>query len=555
MAAQARLRFLQISTLLLLCALAGSSVASAENPTTSLDSLIADAVRLVGERYSQPIGRVVERRRGRVFVVVHGEQPRSGVRLLGMRPIPGAPPGRERLIAKLQVQRTTRGLVECKEVERSGREHVERDDIVRVQGNPQRLLLAPCVALVDLAPVVTQVIGEKLRAAIVGRMDVEVVDARELEARAERAYWSGSVQKFLGGLDGVDEVLFPVLLQTTGRVLLNLEYYSVERARAVQIDVAVVEMDAMLRAWLRAGNPRRAAPPGFRLLTTQVFPWDVSALAASPHGGLLAASRDSVHCLDFDYPGLRPTQSLSLGARQRTRREPYTLILVHEALEGAARNLPERSAWIVSDERLPQALVTDGDNGVRLQGSMRSLDSGRAFEDLWVATRGPTPMAGSWWPSPTRGDHPVVEPLFADVDVDGRVDLVWSDARGMLHVQRVAAHRTESFPGFGDVKAVQPGRTPDSRAVLWLSDPVCCGEADRLHAAQLLDAELQLVWSSQPFHGTLVALASHDLNGDAALDLVAAEALEDGTRFHVFLALPGESTPARGMALSQEGAP
>ncbi|UCE02066.1 MAG: hypothetical protein JSW67_12505 [Candidatus Latescibacterota bacterium] len=524
---------------------------SAEDPTTSLDSLIADAVRLVGERYSQPIGRVVERRRGRVFVVVHGEPPRSGVRLLGMRPIPGAPPGRERLIAKLQVQRTTQGLVECKEVERSGREHVEKDDIVRVQGNPQRLLLAPCVALVDLAPVVTQVIGEKLRAAILGRMDVELVGERELEARAERAYWSGSVQEFLGRLDGVDEVLFPVLLQTAGRVLLNLEYYSVERGRAVQIDVAVVDTDAMLRAWLRAGNPRRAAPPGFRLLTTQVFPWNVSALAASPHGGLLAAARDSMHCLDFDYPGLRPTQSLALGARQRRRREPYTLILVHDALEGAVRN--ERSAWIVSDERLPQALVADGENGVQLQGSLR-LDSSRALEDLWVATRGPTPVAGSWWPSPTRGEHPVVEPLFADVDVDGHVDLMWSDARGMLHVQRVAVHRTASFPGFGDVKAVQPGRIPDSRAVLWLTDPVCCGEADRLHAAQLQDAELQLVWSSPPFDGTLVALASHDLNGDAALDLVAAEAVEDGTRFHVFLALPGESTPARGMALSQEGA-
>jgi hypothetical protein len=37
-----------------------------------------------------------------------------------------------------------------------------------------------------------------------------------------------------------------------------------------------------------------------------------------------------------------------------------------------------------------------------------------------------------------------------------------------------------------------------------------------------------------------VAIASLDLNADGAPDVVAAEALDDGTRLHAFLAFAGE---------------
>jgi hypothetical protein len=90
---------------------------------------------------------------------------------------------------------------------------------------------------------------------------------------------------------------------------------------------------------------------------------------------------------------------------------------------------------------------------------------------------------------------------------------------------------------------VQPARTSGGRGVLWLTDPVWHGESDRLHQAQLAGDELQLVWSSDPFDGTIVAVACVDLNTDGLADVVAAEAVADGTRLHAYLAFgaaPGE---------------
>jgi len=142
-------------------------------------------------------------------------------------------------------------------------------------------------------------------------------------------------------------------------------------------------------------------------------------------------------------------------------------------------------------------------------------------------------------------------PLFADLDGNGRIDLLWNDRRGNLCMLRSERGRTDLYPGFGDVKAVQPRSVPASRPVLWLTDDVCCGAADRLHAAQLDANRLRLVWSSERFEGPIVGLASVDLDGDSAFDLVVAEQSGPGTRLHLFMAIPGERTYARGLAVSQ----
>ncbi|MFQ5599796.1 MAG: hypothetical protein ACE5G2_04490 [Candidatus Krumholzibacteriia bacterium] len=528
----------------------------AADPASALDLLVQQAVHLVGDRYSRPLGRVVERRRGRVFVSLRGEQPKKGVRYLAMRPIEDAAPGRERLITKLQVQRITAGLVECKESDRAGKAHAEPGDVVRPITNPPRVLLAPCLALVDLAPVIPQVVGEKLRTAMLGRMDLELAGDLETERSAEAAYWSGNVVGFLRAQKKLDFVLYPVLLQTSGKLLLNLEYYSVERERATDIDVAAVELDAMLSAWLRAGRPRRVAPSGFRLLAAQVFPWPVRALAGAPHGGIFAVTRDSVHVLDFYYPGLRPGATLDLVVREQVRREPYSVVLGSEALHATLDDAPHRNAtYVLSDERWPRTFISSVE-GRKLRLSRRAVRTqvAEVFRELWIATRGPSHLASRWWPAP-GWSRAVVNPLFADLDSDGKLDLIWSDERGTLHVRRVAARNFESFAGFGDVKAVQPSDGPQSHTVLWLTDPVWEGGADRLHAAQLVGRKLEVVWSSEPFEGTLVALVSADLNGDEAYDLVVGEDVEGGTRLHLFLALPGERTAARGMALETQRGP
>jgi hypothetical protein len=51
-----------------------------------------------------------------------------------------------------------------------------------------------------------------------------------------------------------------------------------------------------------------------------------------------------------------------------------------------------------------------------------------------------------------------------------------------------------------------------ARPTLWLTDPVGAGEPDRLHRAELSGDDLQLVWSSDAYEGTIPALASLDLN-------------------------------------------
>jgi hypothetical protein len=119
-----------------------------------------------------------------------------------------------------------------------------------------------------------------------------------------------------------------------------------------------------------------------------------------------------------------------------------------------------------------------------------------------------------------------------------------------LLVQQSASVSLDAFRGFGDVKAIQPRNDPEARPVFWLTDPVCCGLGDRLHAAQMLERTLRVVWSSAPFAGMLTAVASLDLDADGAFDLVAAEQIAGGSRLHVYLALPDEHTPARGAALA-----
>src|SRR5262249_6357214 len=143
-----------------------------------------------------------------------------------------------------------------------------------------------------------------------------------------------------------------------------------------------------------------------------------------------------------------------------------------------------------------------------------------ALERLWTAIRAPARRPDSrWWPAPGQLAT-VMSPCFVDLDADGRLDALWSSADGLLQIKLASQRSVRSYPGFGDVKAAQAGRAATARPVVWLTDPVWHGEADRLHEAQLND-ELQVVWSSEPFTGTLAALASVDLNGDGAPDLVA----------------------------------
>jgi hypothetical protein len=117
---------------------------------------------------------------------------------------------------------------------------------------------------------------------------------------------------------------------------------------------------------------------------------------------------------------------------------------------------------------------------------------------------------------------------------------VWSDEYGTLHLKLATQKNARSFAGFGDVKAVRVSASSNPHVQLWLTDAVWHGEPDRLHLATFSGDELQVLWSSEPFEGTIVALAAVDLNADGVTDVVAAETLEDGTRLHAFLGFAGE---------------
>ena len=525
------------------------STASAQNtpldgPSTALETLVGEAIQQMRARYARPIGHVVERRRGRVFVVVEGAPPQPGARLLAWHPLDDLPGDHEQLVATLEVDNAKGSFLECKEIERTGRKHAEKGDRVRLQREPPRVLLAPCIAQVAVPSVVPQVIGEWLREAVLGQADVDMVDDAERERAAEAAFWAGSVPAFLSNVEGVDEVLYPVLLQTPGKLLLNLEYFSVERRRATHVDVVAVQHDEMTAAWLRAGTNRGPAPPGFRLLSTQVFPWRLAALSRSTGGVLLGVTRDSIHVLEFRYPGLKPRSAVGLGPRRRVRREPYAWVLSGAALGHEMQD----ASWVLSDERDPRAiLVRSAPQGRRVE-VITNIEVADWFESWWPASWGPLPMADHG--GDERGSPRVLGPVVGDLDGDGRIDAGWSDPAGGLFVQRGNAGTRLAFRGYGDVKTVQPRSGAGTRAVLWLSDPVCCGQRDRLHATQLVEDELVDAWTSPPFTGTLDAMASCDLNGDGAFDLVVAEREASRTKLYVFLALPGEQTAARGMELS-----
>lgn len=518
--------------------------------TPVLDRLVREATGLLSARYTRPLGHVVERQRGRIFVAIDGDPPELGDVLAVTRPVADSLRGDEIPIAQLQVSQVSPGMVECREINRSGKERVQRNDSVRAHGEPIRVLLAPCTALLDLPAVLPEVVGEKLRAALRRRRELQLAGGAERESLAVAAYASRLITPFLQAQEDLDEVLFPVLLRTPEKIVLNVECFSVTRARAVDIAVASVDVDDMLRSWFTAATPARGAPPGFRLLAVQEYPWDTIALVGTSPGTLLSVSPDSLRILEFEHPGLRPAEVVPLGAKDLPRRAPYALLVGAETLRASKSPVPMgASLWVLSEERWPRAGVP-GSEGKRLQlgPAGTGVELRPALEALWKAAGGPADLASRWWPAPGRGERPVIAPLFADLDGDGRMDLAWSDRRGTLLVQRSSATQLDSYRGFGDVKAVQPGGEAGTRTVFWLTDPVCCDLGDRLHAAQLEDDSLRLVWSSTRFTGTLTAVASHDLNGDGAFDVVAAEHCPAGTRLHVYLALPSERTAARGLA-------
>jgi hypothetical protein len=497
-----------------------------------IELLVQQATQVIEDRYARPLGHVAERRRDRVLVVPLRVPPSPGTVLEALRPAEGDRP--EHVVSRLEVIQSEAGFIECRERDRVGRAHTEPGDAVRRPVGSTRLLLAPCVSLVDVAPEIPQVIGEKLRAALLRSTLLAVVDSPEAERRAEAAYLSSAAAEFTARQTNVDEIVFPVLLQTTGKMVLNLEYYSVERGRAIDIDVVATPLDDLMRAWLRAGRSSQSAPPGFRRLPAQTRPWRIVALGAGPAGQLVAIDRDSVHVLRFEYPGLRVRFGASLGAHLRARRDPWSvLVTIPDSLLQEAPTDSIARLYLLSDDRKPQVLVwetsAESPPVVKQAGEIAP-----ALELLWPGRRPDT----RWWPG-TGHRATALVPCFVDLDGDGLVDRMWSEPSGVLSVRLQAQRAPRSFPGFGDVKAGQEARKPNARPVLWLTDPVWHGDPDRLHQAELVGSDLQLLWSSESFEGTLVALASLDLNGDGVADLAAAEALEGGTRLHAYLAIGG----------------
>ncbi len=525
--------------------MATACVAHAQStPRSALDQLVQQAVQQVQDHYTRPMGRVAERQRDRVFVLLRQIPPPPGTVLEVVRPGPGGQG--ERFIGRVEVLSSEAGLTECREQERIGRVRAEAGDVVRRPIGTTRLLLAPCIPLLEVAPEIPDVIGERLRAALANGNFVRLTDNPDAERRAEAAYLASMQGDFVAKQTTVDEVLYPVLLQTPGKLVLNLEYYTVQRGRATDIDVASSALDDLMRAWLRAGRARQGAPPGFRRLPPQTHPWRVVAFGEGPGGDLLAVDSDSVHVLALQFPGLRLVYSMALGARARHRRDPWCTVVNTRDMQ-AAGAAPELGSGVVilSDERRATSLLWAAGAGPEALPQVRAagVETEPALERLWATLRTPAKRPDShWWPAPGQLAT-AISPSFADLDADGRVDAAWSSADGSLSVKLAAQRVVRTFVGFGDIKAAQPARAgATSRALLWLTDPVWHGEADRLHAAQVGTDDLQVTWSSEPFEGTLVALISLDLNGDGSADLVAAEGLEDGTRLHPFLALAPRPT-------------
>jgi len=530
---------LRIWTALLVSAVVfAPSIVRAQGSTTrtALDQLVLQAVEQIRQRYQRPLGSIAERRRDRVFVLLRQAPPRAGARLEVVRSDAAAG---ERIVARLEVLSTEAGLTECRQVERIGRAQSEPGDVVRAPLGSVRLLVAPCIALADVPPEIPEVIGERIRVALLSNAFARVADDAQAERRAEAAYFSGAVGEFTARQRDVDEVLFPVLLTTPGKLVLNLEYVGAERGRTIEIDVATVAQDDVLRSWLRAGRVLVASPPGFKRLPAQEQSWHVVGLGEASAGNLLVVESDSVFVLEFYHPGLRRRAAVALGPRQRRRRAPWCTVISPRVLEGVSPELPA-ALYVLSDERRPQSMQFNpaSIDPLAIRPAPAGLED--ALERLWSGIR---PAArrqdARWWPAPGQQAQSLGA-CFADFDMDGRLDAAWSALDGGLQVKFASQRAVRTFNGFGDVKAVHPARSAGGRPNLWLTDPAWHGAPDRLHVAQIAGDELQVQWSSEPFGGTLVALASLDLNADGLLDLVAAEDRPGGVRLHTFIAFAGE---------------
>jgi len=524
-----------------LVVLAGLSLSAARaqspSPRTALDLLVLQAVEQIRQRYQRPLGNVSERRRDRVFVLLRQAPPSAGTRLEVSHL--DASSGKERVVARLEVLSTEAGLTECRQVERIGRAHPQPGDVVRAPLGSVRLLVAPCIALADVPQEIPEVIGERIRIALLSGAFAQIADDAGAERRAEAAYFGGAVGEFAARQRDIDEVLFPVLLVTPGKLVLNLEYVSRDRGRTTEIDVASVAQDDILRAWLRAGQKSVASPPGFKRLPAQEQPWHVVGLAEASAGNLLVIEADSAFVLEFYHPGLRRRAAVALGPRQRQRRAAWSTVISPRVLETVSPELPA-ALHVLSDERRPQSIQWNpaSVDPLVLRPAPAGLEE--ALERLWSGIRPASRRQDArWWPAPGQQALGLV-PCFADFDLDDRLDAAWSALDGGLQWKLASMRNIRTFNGFGDVKAVHPARTAGGRPTLWLTDPIWHGDPDRLHLAQVIGDELQVQWTSEPFEGTLVALASLDLNADGLLDLVGAEQRPTGVRLHTFIAFAGE---------------
>jgi len=527
------------TALLVSAVLAAPRVVYAQGSTSraALDQLVLQGVEQVRQRYQRPLGTVAERQRDRVFVLLRQAPPAAGARLEVVRNEVAT--GGERVVARLEVLNTQAGLTECRQIERIARAQSEPGDHVRIPLGSVRLLVAPCIALAEMPTEIPEVIGERIRVALLSSSFARVADDGQAERRAEAAYFSGAVGEFAARQRDVDEVLFPVLLITPGKFVLNLEYVSVERGRTIEIDVATVAQDDVLRAWLRAGRVLVASPPGFKRLPAQEQSWRVVGLSEASAGNLLVVESDSVFVLEFYHPGLRRRAAVGLGPRLRQRRAPWCTVIPPRVLEGVSPELPA-ALYVLSDERRPQSMQWNPSSidPLAIRPAPAGLED--ALERLWSGIRPTTRRQDArWWPAPGQQAQ-LLGPCFGDFDLDGRLDAIWSSLDGGLQAKFGSQRTGRAFNGFGDVKAVHPSRIPGGRPTLWLTDPVWHGAPDRLHVAEIGGDELHVRWSSERFAGTLVALASLDLNTDGLLDLVAAEDRPDGVRLHTFIAFAGE---------------